>query len=137
LKFDVIKEALLRIREGGKSISELRIEYPSIYKWNKSFALVVNGDSIVLVARPPVIIGQQDIDINFVKRITYFEHAFSNIRRAHGQDHTKGRTLYGRVCKQVENIGRNICKMFTNLCPICIQSQLRNHPIATVTHHHS
>ena len=98
-KFDVIKEALLCIREGDESISQLRIEYPSIYKWNKAFALVVNGDSIVLVARPPDIVGQQDIDINFVKRITYFEHAYSDIRRAHGQDHTKGRTLYGRVCE--------------------------------------
>ena len=129
-KFDVIKEGLLRIREGDESISQLRIEYPSIYKWNKAVALVVNGDSIVLIARPPDIVGQQDIDVNFVKRITYFEHAFSNIRRAHGQDHTKGRTFYGRVCKRVENIGRNICKMFTNLCPICIQRQLRNRPIA-------
>jgi hypothetical protein len=36
-KFDVIKEALLCIREGDESISELRIEYPSIYKWNKFF----------------------------------------------------------------------------------------------------
>ena len=84
----------------------------------------------MLVSRPPDIVGQQDIDLNFVKRITYFEHAFSNIRKAHGQDHMKGRTLYGRVCKGVENIGRIICKMFTDLCPICIQHQLHNLPIA-------
>ncbi len=97
LRFDVIKEALLRICEGDESVSELQNEYPSIYKWNKSFALVVNGDSILLVIRPPDIVGQQDIDINFVKRISYFEHVFSNIRSTHGQDHMRGRTLHGRV----------------------------------------
>ena len=94
-KFEVIKEALLRNREGDKSIAELRSEYPQIYKWNKAFAVVINGDSTVAVARPPDIIGQEAIDINFAKRITYFEHAFSDIRRAHREDHAKGRTLYG------------------------------------------
>jgi hypothetical protein len=129
-KFELIKEALLRNREGNESIAELRSEYPQIYKWNKAFAVVVNGDSTVVVARPPDIIGQEAIDINFVKRITYFEHAFSDIRRAHGEDHAKGRTLYGRVCERIDNIGRIFCKMFTDLCPICIQRQLRNRPIA-------
>jgi hypothetical protein len=66
-KFDVIKEALLRIREGVESVSELRNKYPSIYKWNTSFALVDNGESIMLVARPPDIVGQRDIDIIFVQ----------------------------------------------------------------------
>jgi hypothetical protein len=128
-KFETIKEALLRHRD-GESIAELWSDYPQIYKWNKAFAVVVNGDSIVVIARPPDIVGQEEIDINFVKRITYFEHAYSNIRRAHGQDHMKGRTLYRRVCNQIDNICREICKMFTDLCPICIQHQLRNCPIA-------
>jgi hypothetical protein len=128
-KFEVIKEALLRNHEGDKSIAELWSEYPQIYKWNKAFAVVINGDSAVVVARPPDIIGQEAIDINFVKRITYFEHAFSDIRRAHGEDHAKGRILYGPVCEQIDNIGRIFCKMFTDLCPICIQRQLRNRPI--------
>jgi hypothetical protein len=96
-KFKTIKEASLR-HHGGESIAELQSDYPQIYKWNKAFSVVVNGDSIVVVAMPPDIVGQEEIDINFVKRITYFEHAFSDIRRAHGQDHTKGRTLYGRFC---------------------------------------
>jgi hypothetical protein len=96
-----IKDALLCNREGDESIAELRSEYLQIYKWNKVFAVVINGDSTVVVATPPDIIGQEAIDINFVKRITYFEHhAFSDIRRA------KGRTLYGRVCERIDNIGR-------------------------------
>jgi len=31
-----------------------------------------------------------EIDLNYVKRITYFERVYADIRRAHGQDHTKG-----------------------------------------------
>jgi hypothetical protein len=128
-KFKTIKKALLR-NPDGESIAELRSDYPQIYKWNMAFAVVINGESVVVVMRPKDIVGHDEIDINFVKRITYFEHAFSNIRRAHREDHTKGRTLYGRVCDRIDNIGRNICKMFTDLCPICIHCQLHNRPIA-------
>ena len=75
-KFEVIKEALLHNREGDESIAELWSEYP---KWNKAFAVVVNGDSTVVVARPPDIIGQEAIDINFVKRITYLTGKGNNV----------------------------------------------------------
>ena len=83
----------------------------------------------MVVARPPDIIGQEAIAINFVKQITCFEHAFSDIRRAHGEDHAKRRTLYGRVCERIDNIGHIFCKMFMDLCPICVH-QLRNRPVA-------
>ena len=129
-KFELIKEALLRNCEGDEFIAELQNEYPSIYKWNKAFAVVANGGSIVVVARPPDIVGQEEIGINFVKQIPYFEHTFSDVRRAHGEDHMRGGTLYGRVCNQIDNICRYICKMFIDLCPICIQHQLHNLPIA-------
>ena len=58
-KFNLIKEALLRNREGDESIAELQSEYSQIYKWNKAFAVVINGDSTVVIARPPDIIGQR------------------------------------------------------------------------------
>ena len=62
-KFEEIKDALLCNREGDESIAELRSEYLQIYKWNKVFAVVINGDSTVVVATPPDIIGQEAIDI--------------------------------------------------------------------------
>ncbi len=43
-KFETIKEALLRNRD-GESIAELRSDYPQIYKWNMAFAVVINGES--------------------------------------------------------------------------------------------
>jgi hypothetical protein len=129
-KLDVVREGLERLG-AGEEPSELRAIFPSIYKWSKAFALVTLGGSVVVVARPTFIQGMDtEIDLNYVKRITYFERVYADIRRAHGQDHTKGRTLYGRVCDSIENIARDYCKLYTDLCPICIQRQTRSRPVA-------
>ena len=129
-KLDVVREGLERLG-AGEEPSELRAIFPSIYKWSKAFALVTLGGSVVVVARPTFIQGMDtEIDLNYVKRITYFERVYADIRRAHGQDHTKGRTLYGRVCDSIKNIARDYCKLYTDLCPICIQRQTRSRPVA-------
>ncbi len=129
-KLDVVREGLEHLH-AGEEPSELRSEFPSIYKWNRSFALVSLGGSIVVVAHPPHIVRRdKDIDINYVKRITYFERVYCDIRWAHGQDHTRGRTLYGRICDSIDNIARDYCKLYTDLCPICIQRQTRSRPVA-------
>jgi len=129
-KLDVVREGLERLG-AGEETSELRAIFPSIYKWSKAFALVTLGGSVVVVARPTFIQGMDtEIDLNYVKRITYFERVYADIRRAHGQDHTKGRTLYGRVCDSIKNIARDYCKLYTDLCPICIQRQTRSRPVA-------
>jgi hypothetical protein len=125
-----MREGLEPLR-AGEELSDLRSEFPSIYKWNRSFALVTFGESIVVVASPPHIVRQdKDININYVKRITYFERVYCDICWAHGQDHTRGRTLYGRICDSIDNIARDYCKLYTDLCPICIQCQARNPPVA-------
>ena len=129
-KLDVVREGLERLGVGEEP-SELRAIFPSIYKWSKAFALVTLGGSVVVVARPTFIQGMDtEIDLNYVKRITYFERVYADIYRGHRQDHTKGRTLYGRVCDSIENIARDYCKLYTDLCPICIQRQTRSRPVA-------
>jgi hypothetical protein len=88
------------------------------------------------VARPNNIIGvavlDKTVDMGTVKRITYFEVAYTEIKRAHGQYHTKGHPLYARLGEQFENIGRELCKMFTNMCPICITQMKRNRPVTGI-----
>ncbi len=88
------------------------------------------------MARPDDVIGvavvDKTVDMDTVKRIIYFEVAYTEIKRAHGQDHTKGRTLYARLGEQFENIGCKLCKMFTNMCPICINQMKRNRPVAGI-----
>ncbi len=93
--------------------------------------LVVNGDSFIIVARPHNAYGYVKVDKNVnvetVRRLTYFEVAYSEIKRAHGPEHTKGRTLSARLNKQVENIRRQPCKLFTNKCLVCRDNRPAQH----------
>ncbi len=108
----------------GEHIKLLRSIYPQIYKWCKNYALVASGETFILVAHPDDVIGvvvvDKSVDMDTVKRIIYFEVAYTEIKRAHGQDHTKGRMLYAHLGEQFENIGGKLCKMFTDMCPFCI-----------------
>jgi hypothetical protein len=88
------------------------------------------------VAHPDDVIGvavvDKTVDMDTVKRIIYFEATYTERKRAHGQDHTKGRTLYACLGEQFKNIGRELCKMFTDMCPICITQMKRNRPVAGI-----
>jgi len=55
-KFLLFKDTLLRLCK-GESIMHLWSFYPNIYKWKKRFALVLGGDSGVLVAKQPDIVS--------------------------------------------------------------------------------
>jgi hypothetical protein len=122
-KYTRILTAMIRLHN-GEPIKLLRSIYPQIYKWCKNYALIASSETFILVARPDDVIGvavvAKTVDMDTVKRIIYFEVAYTEIKRAHGQDHTKGRTLYARLGEQFKNIGRELCKMFTDMCPICI-----------------
>ena len=136
-KYERIMDAMVRIRTGDK-MGEVRATYPQAYKWRKTYALVNNGvGGFILVDRPPDAFGlnQDDdvnVDVNSVVQLTYFEAAYSNIRKCHLPDHTKGRTLYVRVCESYSNIGCSITKLYTKTCPICITREVRNKPSAGI-----
>ncbi len=70
------------------------------------------------------------VDATNLLRVTYFERLFSDILGAHGNDHTKGRTLYARLCENIHNNPRPTCKLFTDTCPWCIERHHRNRPVA-------
>jgi hypothetical protein len=111
----------------------LRSIYPHIHKWYKKYTLVATSETFIFVAHPKDVIGvaivDGTVDMDTVKRIIYFEAAYTEIKRAHGQDYTKGCMLYACLGEQFENIGRELCKMFTNMCPICITRLKRNQPV--------
>jgi hypothetical protein len=129
-KYTTILTAVIRIHD-GEPVKLLRSIYPQTYKWYKKYALVASGDSFVIVACPHNAYGYADVDKNVdvetVKRLTYFEAAYSDIKRAHGQEHTKGLTLYACLNKHFDNIGCQPCKLFTNTCPICCDNRPAQH----------
>jgi hypothetical protein len=108
-KYMTILTALICIRD-GEPVKLLRSIYPQIYKWCKKYALVASGDSFVIAAHPHDAYGYAGVDKNFdvetVRRLTYFEAAYSEIWRAHGPVYEKGCTLSACLNKHVENIGR-------------------------------
>ncbi len=134
-KYKMILTAMIHLHT-GEPIKLLRSIYPQIYKWCKNYALVASGETFILVAGPDDVIGvavvDKTVDMDTVKRIIYFEVAYTEIKRAHGQDHSKRRTLYARLGEQFENIRRKLCKMFTDMCPICITQMKGNRPVAGI-----
>jgi hypothetical protein len=129
-KYTTTMTALICIRD-GEPVKLLRSIYPKVYKWCKKYALVASGDSFDIVARPHDAYGYAGVDKNVavetVRRLTYFEAAYSEIWRAHGPEHAKGRTLSACPNRHVENIGCQPCKLFTNTCPICCTSRTDQH----------
>jgi hypothetical protein len=134
-KYMTILTAQIRLHN-GEPIKLLRSIYPQIYKWCKNYALVASSETFILVAHPDDVIGvaivDKIVDMNTVKRIVYFEAAYTEIKRAHCQDLTKGCMLYARLGEQFENIGRELCKMLTNMSPICITQLKCNRPVAGI-----
>jgi hypothetical protein len=129
-KYTTILTAMIRIHD-REPVKLLRSIYLQIYKWYKKYALVASGDSFVIVACPHDAYGyagvDKNVDMETVKRLTYFVAAYSAIKRAHGQEHTKGLMLYACLNKHVDNIGRQPCKLFTNTCPICRDNRPTQH----------
>jgi hypothetical protein len=121
-KYTTILTALICIHD-GELVKLLRSTYPQIYKWCKKYALVASGDSFVILSWPHDAYGfagvDKNVDVETVRRLTYFEAAYSEIWRAHGPEHAKGCTLSARLNKHVENIRHQPCKLFTNTCLIC------------------
>ncbi len=85
----------------GEPTKLLRSIYPQIYKWCKNCALIASGETFIVVACPDDVIGvavvEKTVKMDTVKWIIYFEAAYTEIKTAHGQDHTKGCTLYARL----------------------------------------
>ncbi len=88
------------------------------------------------MAHPDDVIGvavvDKTVDMDTVKRIIYIEATYTENKRAHSQDHTKGCKSYACLGEQFENIGCELCKMFTDMCPICITQIKRNWPVAGI-----
>ena len=64
-------------------------------------------------------------------RPSYYERVFADLKVAHGDDHRKCTSLSNRVIMSYSNISRDVQKLFTDTCPICIeQSRTTKKPVA-------
>jgi len=135
-KHDTILSAFIRFQDGEKA-AYLRGEFPQCYKWFLAYAIVKDGEGgFVLVARPQSELGSHGVSENTpldkIKRVTYMERVFVDLKKAHGDDHCKGTTILGRMNDHYANVGMNVTKIFTSTCPVCIKRDNRKKPVAGI-----
>ena len=120
-KHDTILTALIRFRDGEKA-AHLRGEFPQCYKWFLAYAIVKDGEGgFILCARPQSELGSHGVSENTpldkIKRVTYMERVFVDLKKAHGEDHCKGSTIVSRMNDHHANVGRNVTQIFYTHLP--------------------
>ncbi len=130
-KYTRILTAMIRIHD-GEPVKLLRSIYPQIYKWYKKNMPSLPAVTVLLswhaLTMPTVMPMLTRMSTWRQWRGSHiFEVAYSDIKRAHGQEHRKGRTWHARLDKHFDNIGCQPCKLFTNTCPICCDNRPAQH----------
>jgi hypothetical protein len=105
------------------------------YKWARKYHLFTFGvKSAVLVHRPEKI-GAVDVSamaLTTLQKPTYAERLFTDLWKLHKVDHCKGTTFYFSVRAAYGNVTRDVCKLFTDVCPHCVLVQSRKKPKAGI-----
>ena len=106
------------------------------YKWLERYHVFTCGtESAVLVLRPDPAKGAVDVTTmapSSLQRPTYIERFFSDLWKIHKDDHCKGKTFFTRVRNTHGNVTRDVCKLFTDVCPHCIVVLSRRKPAAGI-----
>ncbi len=63
---------------------------------------------------------------------TYVEKLFSDLWKIHKDDHCKGLSLFTRAKDRHGNVTRDLCKMFTDICPHCVKLLSCRKPVAGI-----
>ena len=105
------------------------------YKWARKYHLFTFGvESAVLVLRPERS-GAVDVTamaLATLQKPTYVERLFVDLWKLHKVDHCKGTTFYFSVRAAYGNVTRDVCKLFTDVCPHCVVVQSRKKPKAGI-----
>ena len=75
---------------------------------------------------------EDGVDVDRLKRPSYYEKVFSDLKGIHHPDHPKGESFRKRVCAKYSNIPRLVCKLFTDTCRRCNEQAKRKKPTAGV-----
>jgi len=140
--YDARVQHLLRIKRNEMDCCEAyKSGNYNAYKWAKKYHLFTVGESSVLVLHPdPKKSGAVDVTamaLSHLQKVTYAERLFVDLSKIHKDDHCKGTTFYKRVQETHGNVTRDVCKLFTDVCPNCVLAQTRKkstagiHPIIT------
>lgn len=126
-KYDKIMHVVKAVRD-GVPIRDLKEQgYLQAQKWSEKYDVVSLASSEVVVVR-----GKENDDIDQLKKPSYFERVFADLKTIHMPDHPKGETFYKRVCEKYDNIPKRVCKLFTETCRRCGEHAKTKKPTAGV-----
>lgn len=146
-KHNKIIECLQKLNDPNTTESSLRSQgFIQVTQWKKKYALVND----VLVQRPKGNkrgdinnnnegdndsdssndsnnnndtdnnTDDNNTDASKLTRLSYYERVFADLKAAHGDDHKKCKSLFQQVKMSHSNIPRDIQKLFTDTCPLCV-----------------
>ena len=135
--YDARVNFILSVKDG---VIDCRDQYLNgnlnAYKWLRKYHVVKYADSAVLVLRPtPKKSGAVDVtamSMDNLQQPTYAERLFIDLWKIHQADHCKGVTFFYRVRDKHGNVTRDVCKLFTDVCPHCIIVMSRRKPTAGI-----
>ena len=127
-EYDAHVNLLLQLQQGVTDCCEVyKSGNINAYKWAKKYHLFTFGvESAVLVHRPDPEKGAVDVmamALTSLQKPTYAERLFTDLWKLHKDDHCKGNTFYFRVRDAYGNVTRDVCKLFTDVCPHCVVAQ--------------
>ena len=134
--YDKIVRFLIYMRDGGDCRESYLAGNLNAYTWYRKYHVFTVGgdDNAVLVIRPTKL-GAVDVTalaLSYLQQPSYAERLYADLWRIHKEDHCKGITFFYRVRDKIGNVTREVCKMFTDVCPHCVAVLSRRKPVAGI-----
>jgi len=134
-KYNQVRTAMLRYHLGEKLHIIKKDDNPLVYAWAKKYAILLVGDTQVLVEHPKNKTSGAaeweggDEDQDRIRRPTYLERLYSDMLHEHGL-HNMCETFRRRLGEKYSNIAMPWIKLFTGTCPGCIAKAKTQKPVA-------
>ena len=121
--YDECVEFLCSLNEGGDCRQAFLVGNTNAYKWVRKYHVFTAGVKSAVLVLCPTMYGAIDvtmIELSSLQQPSYAERLFIELWRIHKEDHCKGIMFFYHVRDKHGNVMRDVCKMFTNVCPSCI-----------------
>jgi hypothetical protein len=115
---------LCSLKEGGDCKQTFLAGNTNAYKWAwKYHVFTVGVESAVLVIHPKKFdaIDVTAMALSSLQQPSFAERLFIDLCKIHKENHCKGITYFYHVRDKHGNVIRDLCKMYTDVCPQCIR----------------
>ncbi len=122
--YDEQVKFLCFLKEGGDCQTSFVCGNRNAYEWARKYHIfTVSGEESAVLVLHPTKVGAVDViamRLSNLQQPIYAERLFTDLWKINKDDHCKGMTFYNHVRKTHGNVSRDLCKMFTDICPHCI-----------------